>query len=109
MLYYSVNDKGCLVSISYDDLSGCSDWYSGDVGLTPKDDLFDEFGVYLYKVVNGRAARRSEEERRSDIPELPEPPKSYDERLDEVELISEMAYVTSEYLAALSELDEMEV
>lgn len=31
------------------------------------------------------------------------------ERLDETETIAGMAYVTSEYLAALQELDEMEV
>ena len=31
------------------------------------------------------------------------------EKLDETETIAEMAYVTSEYLAALQELDEMGV
>ena len=76
---YSVDSEERLISVCDDDLSGCTDWYAGDVGLTPNDDLWDDHGAALYKVVNGVAVERTLEERMADWPQEPEPEATVDD------------------------------
>lgn len=66
---YFLSENGCVLSLCPDDLYGCSGWYWGDIGLAIDDPLCDEKGAALYKVVDGVAVERSEEERRADWPE----------------------------------------
>lgn len=61
-----------IVSICPDDLSGCSDWHRGEIGLTPEDNLWDEHGAALYRLENELAVERSIEERMADWPAEPE-------------------------------------
>jgi len=66
---YFLNENGCILSICPDNLTGSSGWFWGDIGLDVNDPLCDEKGAPLYKVVDGTAVMRSEEERRAEWPE----------------------------------------
>lgn len=43
--------------------------------------LYDDHGACMYKLINGAAVERSEEERMADWPEEPEPEQSETEQL----------------------------
>lgn len=70
--YYMDSEKR-IMSICNDDLTGTSDWYRGEIGLTVNDNLTDDHGAFLYKLENGIAVERAIEERMADWPEEPEP------------------------------------
>lgn len=48
-------------------------------------ELWDDHGACLYRLENGAAVLRTEEERRADWPEEPEEPPTMEERMDAVE------------------------
>ncbi len=66
--------RNCILSVCYDDLSGCSDWQRADIDLTPNSNLTDDHGAALYRLENGEVVERTVEERQADWPEEePEP------------------------------------
>ncbi len=53
--------------------------------MTPEDQLTDDHGAALYKVVNGTVQERTQEEREADWPPDPTPVPSLAERITFVE------------------------
>ena len=107
-LSYCVDDEERIISLCMDDLSGCSDWAYGDIGLKMDDALYDIHGAALYKLVNGIAVARSETERSKDwiIPtdEESESEKAAMRMADIEDAIVELAELYAEQDDALVEL-----
>lgn len=77
-----------ITSLCNDDMSGNSGWNLSTVqalGLDMDSNLYDDHGACLYRLENGAAALRTEEERRADWPEEPEEQPTVEERMDAVE------------------------
>ena len=84
MYSYCLNSENHILSIAPGDLSGCSDWYKGEIGLT-NDELFDAHGAPLYKLVGGIAVMRPEEERMAEWTPEPEPEPTADDYREALE------------------------
>ena len=108
VLSYCLDAKNRIIALCPDDLSGCSDWYRGDIGLSTNDELYDTHGAALYKLVNGIAVARSETERSKDwiIPtdEESESEKAAMRMADIEDAIVELAELYAEQDDALVEL-----
>lgn len=75
MISICTDERGCIISLCPDDLTGTTGWQlaEGNFNLTIKDDLFDLYGAPLYTLTDGQAIERFEEERMVDWPPEPEP------------------------------------
>ena len=85
---YCIDAEARITSLCPNDMSGNSDWYLSTVqalGLDMDSELYDDHGACLYRLENGAAVLRTEEERRADWPEEPEEPPTMEERMDAVE------------------------
>ena len=85
---YCIDTEARITSLCPNDMSGNSDWYLSTVqalGLDMDSNLYDDHGACLYKLVDSAAVLRSEEERRTDWPEEPEPVPSPEERIAALE------------------------
>lgn len=85
IVYVKVNDMGCIVAINSSDfLSDTTDWIEIDSGNGDKyhhaqgnyfdQPIIDNRGIYRYKLVDGVAVERTQEEMDADYHEpIPEP------------------------------------
>ena len=81
-----LDDRDCIMAVNPNDMTGNTGWQQADdVGLTVDDQLTDDHGAALYKLVKGKAVERSEEERKADWPDDPPAEPTTTERLDEIE------------------------
>ena len=90
-----------ITSLCNDDMTGNTGWqrvYKSTLGLDSDDELFDNHGASLYCLVNGKAEKRSEEERRADWQEEPEPEP------DKTEALQEQVDMLTECLLEMSEI-----
>jgi hypothetical protein len=85
-----------VTGVCPDNLTGGQGWVWIETDLTPDDNLTDERGIALYKIVNGAVVARTAEEIAADTPEPTTPEPTQDERIDQVEaaLIELAAIVT---------------
>lgn len=88
MLSICTDDRGCITSLCPDDLTGTTGWQKAGkkFNLTIDDDIFDQHGAPLYKLVSGKAVERSEEERMEDWPPPPEP-SEYDQLVEAARIL----------------------
>ena len=111
VLSYCLDSENRIIALCPDDLSGCSDWYMGEIGLSMGNELYDEHGATYYKLVDGKAVERSEEERRSEwvepIQEISESEKANMRMADIEDAIVELAELYAEQDDALVELAEL--
>ena len=63
-----IDDQDRLLAINPNDMSGNSGWERMKTKLTQNDQLEDENGVALYKVVGGSIVARSQKELAADLP-----------------------------------------
>lgn len=107
---YCVDSESRLTSLSPYDMSGNTDWYCTTVdalGLTMDDALWDDHGACLYKVEDGAAVLRSEEERRADWPE-PEPEPEHQPTVEELQAkVSEQAEEIDMLTECILEMSEI--
>ena len=70
---YYIDSESRILSVCPDDLTGTSDWYWLELGLTPDSVLTDDHGAALYKYEGYEVVERSLEERMADWPpEMPD-------------------------------------
>ena len=88
--------QGRVTGICPDNLTGGTGWAWIETDFTPDDNLTDERGISLYKMVDGVVSARTEEEVEADVPVPEKPTPTSDERMDQVEaaLIELAAIVT---------------
>lgn len=107
-LSYCIDSEGRITSLCPDDLSGCSDWAYGDIGLKMSDELYDMYNAALYKLVDGKAVERTEQERSKDwiipVNEESETEKAVARMADIEDAIVELAELYAEQDDALVEL-----
>lgn len=82
---YAFVDNGRIFGLNANDMTGNSGWQQVNTVLTPEDQLTDDHGAALYKVVNGTVQERTQEEREADWPPDPTPVPSLAERITFVE------------------------
>lgn len=97
-VYVKTDTENRIIAVNSGDfLSDLSDWTEIDEGSGDKYDLaqgnyfplpiFDDDGIYRYKLVGGNAVERTVEEMAADLAAIPAPPyqPTNDERLDALE------------------------
>ena len=84
-------DNGRVFALNANDMSGNSGWQEVNTTLTPADQLTDDHGAALYKVVNGTTQERTQQEREADWPEPTPTPPTIDDKLEALE--SKIDYV----------------
>lgn len=82
---YAFVDNGRVFGLNDNNMTGNSGWQQVNTVLTPEDQLTDDHGAALYKVVNGTVQERTQEEREADWPPDPTPVPSLAERITFVE------------------------
>lgn len=78
-------DDGRVLALNEGNMAGNSGWQQVNTVLTPADQLTDDHGAALYKVVNGTTQARTQQEREADWPPEPTPVPSLAERITFVE------------------------
>ena len=88
--------QGRVTGVCPDNLTGGHGWAWMETDLVPDDNLTDERGIALYKMVDGAVSARTIEEVEADVPAPEIPAPIPDERMDQVEaaLIELAAIVT---------------
>lgn len=77
-----LDERDCIMAVNPNDMTGNTGWQQADdVGLAVDDRLTDDHGAALYKLVNGEAVERSQQEREADWPDDPEPTPSVPEQI----------------------------
>ena len=111
VLSYCLDSENRIIALCPDDLSGCSDWYRSDIGLAMGKTLYDEHGAAMYKLADGKAVKRSEEERRPEWiepeHEMSDTEKASMRMFDIEDAIVELAELYAEQDDALVELAEL--
>lgn len=116
VVYVKVNNMGCIVAINSSDfLSDITDWIEIDSGNGDKyhhaqgnyfdQSIIDNRGIYRYKLVDGVAVERTQEEMDADYHEpIPEPSETDTALVELAALEAENAARLDEQDAALVEL-----
>lgn len=103
---YCIDEQDRITSLCMSDMSGNTGWYVSTVdalGLDMDAELFDDHGACAYKIVNGAAVQRSQQEREQDWPEPEEP-----EPVTTIEEVSErLETVEADNLTALEGIAEL--
>lgn len=81
-MWYCINDKNHVVGSNPNDMTGNTGWVKLDCAIT---DFANADGVPIYKVVDGKAVKRTSSEIQADTPAVPEPPLTMDEVLSVLE------------------------
>lgn len=100
-----VDGNNRLLGLSDGNKSGNSGWEEIGTALTVEDNLFDEKGAALYKIVSGQTQERTEEERRQDWPVDPEPVPTDRERIEVLEDRAETNEANLYYVAMMADID----
>ena len=77
-----VDSKNCILGSNPNDMSGNTGWAELDSVI---EDFANADGIPIYKVVEGKAVRRTNAEIQADTPDAPEPPLTMDEVLSVLE------------------------
>ena len=81
-MWYYIDSKNCILGSNPNDMAGNTGWVELDCAIT---DLSNADGVPIYKVVDGKAVKRTSAEIAADTPAAPEPPLTMDEVLSVLE------------------------
>ena len=77
MIWVYTDLRNCIYGVNENDMDGNTGWQnivSEDISI--ETNLFDEKGAAIYKLIDGEVIERSEDERKGDWPDDPEPPMS---------------------------------
>ena len=85
---YCTDEEDRIISLSPYNMDGNTDWHCTTVnalGLTMDSELWDGHGACLYRIEDGAAVPRSEEERQQDWLEEQEQEPTFEERIQLLE------------------------
>ena len=85
------------------DMTGNTGWHYINADMPSATE--DDYGVPLYKLVNGVLTERTEEEREAERPVPPEPETPIEERMTNVENETEVLAANIDYVAMMTDVD----
>ena len=103
MISVSLRADNVINGFNPNDLSGNTGWACIDAQMPSATD--DEYGVPLYKLVNGAMVERSQAEREAERPVIPDPEQPIEERMTAVEDETEVLAANLDYVAMMTDVE----